>query len=119
MIYDIEGIDCVLGKRWMGDINHWNQIDHDSKEWCIANKFWEEREESRVQYLPGLCPLDVNEGILEQAKFMAIHIIQKAELKNVSACLLKWAFLIKVHHHNDGITLLPAKLRCEFQLMFK
>jgi hypothetical protein len=42
---------------------------------------------------------------VEQAKFMGIHIIRKAELKNVSAHLLKWAFLINVHHRSDGSTL--------------
>jgi hypothetical protein len=36
--------------------------------------------------------LDVDEGIVEQAKFMGILIIQKAELKNVSTCLLTQAF---------------------------
>jgi len=71
----------------------------------IANNLWEEREDGQVQYLPGLCPLDVEEGIVEQAKFMGINIKRKAELKNVSARMLKRAFLIKVHHRADGGTL--------------
>jgi hypothetical protein len=49
-------------------------------------------------------PMDVDEGIVEQAKFMGIDIITKAELKNVSTRLLKWAFLIKVHYCGDGDT---------------
>jgi hypothetical protein len=49
--------------------------------------------------------LDVDEGIVEQPKFMGIHIRRKAELKNVSTHLLKQAFLIKVHHRGDGDTL--------------
>jgi hypothetical protein len=71
----------------------------------IADNLWEEREDGQVHYLPGLHPLDVDEGIVEQAKFMGIHIIRLAELKNISTRLLKWAFLIKVHHCGDGDTL--------------
>ena len=54
-----------------------------------------------MHYLPGLHPLDVNEEIVEQAKFMGIHTIRKAELKNVSTCLVRRAFLIKLHHRGD------------------
>jgi hypothetical protein len=60
--------------------------------------------------------LDIDEGIVEQVKFIGIHIIQKAELKNVSTRLLKRAFLIKVHHHCDGDTL-PTEPPGEFQAM--
>jgi len=104
-IYDVKGFDIVLGKRWMRDINRLYHINHDSNEMWIADNLWEEREDGRVHNLPGLCPLDVNEGIVEQAKFIGIHIIQKAELKNVSTRLLKWTILIKVHHRGDGNTL--------------
>jgi hypothetical protein len=100
----------------MRDINRRYQIDHDSNEMWIADNLWEEREDGRVHYLPGLCPLDVDEGIVEQAKLMGIHIIRKAELKNVSTPLLKRAFLIKVHHRGDGDTLLTEPLG-EFQAM--
>jgi hypothetical protein len=55
----------------------------------IADNLWEEREEGRVHYLPGLRPVDVDEGIVEQAKSMGIHIIRRAELKNVSARLFQ------------------------------
>jgi len=89
----------------MGDINLRYQIDHDSNEMFIANNLWEEREDGRVQYLAGLRPLDVDEGIVEQAQFMCTHIIRKAELNKVSAHLLKLAFLIKVHHCGNGSTL--------------
>jgi len=115
-IYDVKGCDIVLRKRWMGDINRRYQIDHDSNEMWIADNLWEEREDGRVHYLPGLCPLDVDEGIVEQAKLMGIHIIRKAELKKVSTFLLKWAFLIKVHHRGDGKTL-PTEPPGEFQAM--
>jgi len=60
----------------------------------ISDNLWEEREDGRVHYLPGLCPLDIDKGIVEQVKFMDIYIIRKTELKNVSTCLLKQAFLI-------------------------
>jgi len=89
----------------MRDINRRYPIDHDSNEMWIADNLWEEREDGRVYYLPGLRPLDVDEGIVEQAKFMGINIIRKAELKNVSTRLLKRAFLFKVHHRGDGDTL--------------
>jgi len=36
---------------------------------------------------------------------MGIHIIWKAELKNLSTRLLKWAFLFEVPHRGDGDTL--------------
>jgi len=48
---------------------------------------------------------------------MGINIIRKVELKNVSACLLKRAFLIKVHHRSDGSTLQTDELPGEFQEM--
>jgi len=48
---------------------------------------------------------------------MGIHIIRKAELKNVSAHLLKRAFLIKVHHIGDGSTLQTDELPGEIQEM--
>jgi hypothetical protein len=48
--------------------------------------------------------LDINEGIVEQAKFLGIHIIRMAELKNIPSRLLERAFLIKVHHRCDGDT---------------
>jgi len=83
----------------------------------IADNLWEEREDGQVHYLPGLRPLDVHKEIVEQATFMGIHIIRKAELKNVSACLLKWAFLIKIHHCGDGSTLQTDKPPGEFQEM--
>jgi len=116
-IYDVKGFDTLLGKRWMRDINRRYQIDHDSNEMWIADNLWEEREDGQVHYLPGLCPLDVDEGIVEQTKFMGIHIIWKAELKNVSARLLKRAFLIKVHHRGDGSTLQTDEPPGEFQEM--
>jgi len=83
----------------------------------IADNLWEEREDGRVHYLPGLRPLHVDEGIVEQAKFMGIHIIRKTELKNVSARWLTWAFLINVHHHGDGSTLQTDEPPGEFQKM--
>jgi len=82
----------------------------------IANNLWGEREYGRVHYLSGLCPLDVDEGIVEEPIFMGIHNIWKAQLKNVSTHLLKWAFLIKVHHHGDSETL-PTEPPGEFQGM--
>ena len=101
----------------MRDINGRYQIDHASNEMWIADILWEEREDGRVHYLPGLRPLDVDEGMVEQAKFMGIHIIWKAEHKNVSARLSKWAFLIKVHHCSDGSTLQTDEMPGEFQEM--
>jgi len=83
----------------------------------ITGNLWEERENGRVHYLSCLRPLDVDERIVEQAKFIGIHIIRKAELKNVSTRLLKWAFLIKGHHQGDGNTLPTDRLRGEFQDM--
>jgi hypothetical protein len=68
----------------------------------IADNLWDEREEGQVHYLPGLRPLDVDEGIVEQAKSMGINIIRRAELTNVSARLFQQAFLINVHHCGDG-----------------
>jgi len=41
-IYDVKGVDIVLGKRWMRDINRQYQIDHDSNEMLIADNIWEE-----------------------------------------------------------------------------
>jgi len=80
----------------------------------IADNLWEETEDGRVHYLPGLRPLDVDEGILEQAKFMGIHIILKAELNNISTRPLKRAFLIKVNYRGDADTL-PTEPPGEFQ----
>jgi hypothetical protein len=86
-IYDVKGFDIVLGKRWMRDINRRYQIDHDCNDMGIADDLWEERQDGRVYYMPGLRPLDVNEGIVEQAKLMGIHIIWRAELKTyLPAC---------------------------------
>jgi len=116
-IYNVKGFDIVLGKRWMRDINRRYQIDHDSNEMWIADNLWEEREDGQVHYLAGLRPLDVDKGIVEQAKFMGIHIIRKAELKNVSAHFLKRAFLIKVHHLGDGSILQTDELPGEIQQM--
>jgi hypothetical protein len=82
----------------------------------IADNLWEEREDVRVHYFLGLRPLDVDEGKVEQANYMGIHIIRKAELKNISTCLLKWAFLIKMHHGGDGDTL-PTEPPVEFQVI--
>jgi len=123
-IYDVKGFDIVLCKRWMNDINRQYQIDHDSNEMWIADNLWEKREVGRVHYLPGLRRLDVDKEIVEKAKFMGIHIIRKAELKNISTYLLKRAFLIKVHHSSDGNTLLtepPGEFQAmltEFQGLF-
>jgi hypothetical protein len=83
----------------------------------IANNLWEEREDGQVHYLPGLHPLDIDEGIVEQAKFMGIHIIQKDKLKNVSARLSKWAVLIKVHQRGNAGTHLTDEQPGEFQKM--
>jgi len=114
-VYDIKGFDIALGTWWMGDMNCWYQIDHDSNEMWIADTVWAQREEGRVQYVPSLCPLDVDEGVVEQAKSMGIHTIRNGKLKNSSGCLLKWAFLIKVHHHSDGNTHLTDELPGECQ----
>ena len=115
--YDVKRFDIVLGKRWMCDINCHHQIDHDSNKMWVADKLWEKREEDRVHYLPGLLPVDVDERIMEQAKFMGIPLIRKAEVKNLSACLLRRAFLIKVHHRGDRGTLQPDEPPGEFQEM--
>ena len=87
IIYDVKDFDIVLSKQWMGDINWRYQIDHDSNEMWIVGNIWEEREDGQVHYFPGHRPWDVDEGIVEQAKFMGIHIIRKAELKNISTYL--------------------------------
>jgi len=116
-IDDVKRFYIVLGKRWMRDINRRNQIDHDSNEIWIADNLWEETEDGRVHSLPGLLPLHIDEGIAGQAKFMGIHSMLKEEYKNVSACLLKQAFLIKVHHRGYGGTLQPNKLPREFPEM--
>jgi hypothetical protein len=84
----------------------------------IADNHWEEREDGRVHYLPGLRPLDIDEGIMEHAKFMGIHIIRKAELRNLSTCLLKLTFLIKVHQQGDGNILPTDGPLGEFQAKF-
>jgi len=49
--------------------------------------------------------LDVDEVIVERAKSMGIHIMRRAEGKNVSARLSKHAFMLKVHQRCDGNTL--------------
>jgi len=116
-VFDINGFDIVLGKRWMCDIHCQYKIDHDSNEMWIPDILLRERKDSRVPYLPGLCAVDIDEGIVEQATFMSIRIIQKAELKNISARLLQWAFLLKVHQHSDGDTLLTYKPPGEFQVI--
>jgi len=100
----------------MRDINQQYQIDHDSEEMWIAHNLWEERENDRAHSVPGLPPLDVDEGIVEQAKFMGIHIMRKAELKNASNSLLKRAFMIQVHHCGDGNTV-PTERLIDFQDM--
>jgi hypothetical protein len=82
----------------------------------IADNLWEEGEDGRVHYVPGRHPLDVDKGIVEQAKLLGIHIIRKAELNNISTRLLNWACLIKVHHRSDGDTL-PTAPSGEFQDM--
>jgi len=61
--------------------------------------------------------LDVDEGIVEQAKFVGIHIIRNAGLKNVTPRLVKWAFLMKVHHGGDGDTPPTDEPLGEFQDM--
>jgi len=71
----------------------------------MADNLCEEREDDRVHYSPGLGPLDFDKRIVEQAKFMGIHIKKKVELKNVYAGMLKPAFLIEVHHCGDGGTI--------------
>ena len=116
-VYDVKGLDIVLGKRWMRDINRCYQIDHDSNETWIADNLREKTDEGRVHDLPGLHPLDVDKGMVELARFMGIHIIRKVELKNVSARLLKWAFLFKLHHCGDADSLLTDKLPGEYQEM--
>ena len=50
---------------------------------------------------------------------MGIHIILKAELKNVSASLSKQAFLNKVHQWGDSGTLQTDEPPGEFQEMLK
>ena len=116
-IYDVKGFDILLRKWWMRDINQRYQIDHDSNEMWIADNLWEEWEDGRVLDLPGLRSLDVDEEVVEQAKFMSIHIIRKVELENLSARLLKRAFLIKVHHRGDGGTVQTDEHPGEFQEM--
>ena len=66
--------------------------------------------------MPLLHPLDVDEGVENQAKFLGIHIIRKAELRNVSTRLSKQAFLIEVHHHGDVDTL-PTEPPGQFEDM--
>jgi len=50
---------------------------------------------------------------------MGIHIVQKAELENVSARLLPRAIMIQVHHLGEGGTLQTAAWPGEFQEMLK
>jgi len=124
-IYDVKGFDIVLGKRQICHLNQRCQIDDRSNHMWIADNSWEEREDGREHYVPGRHPLDVDKEIVEQANFMGIHIILKAELKNVSTCLLKQSFLINLHHRGDGDTLPTDKplgeshdLLTEFQGLF-
>jgi len=49
---------------------------------------------------------------------MDILIIWRAEPKNISACPLNWAFLIKVHHSGNGDTLPTDKPQGRIQEMF-
>jgi hypothetical protein len=116
MIYDIKGFDSVPPKIWMHDINRRYQIDNDSHEMWIADNLWGERDDGRVHYLPGLCPLDVDNGIVKQAKFMGINIVPMAAYENVSTRPLKWAVLIRVLYRGDGDTLLTEPPG-EFQAM--
>jgi hypothetical protein len=62
--------------------------------------------------------LDVDEGIVEQGKLLGISIIWTAELKIISTCQLKWAFLMKAHRLSDGKTL-PTEPLWELQDMVK
>jgi len=66
----------------MGDRHCRCEIDHGRDEMWITHNLWEESEEGQVHYLPGLCPMDVKEEIVEQVKSMGIHIIRRAELKS-------------------------------------
>jgi hypothetical protein len=61
--------------------------------------------------------LDVDEEIVEQAKFLGIHILRKVELEKMCANVLKWAILIIVHHRSDGGTLQTDEPPGEFQEM--
>jgi hypothetical protein len=61
--------------------------------------------------------LDLDEGIVEQAKFMRIHIIGKAEVKKLSARRLKRAILNELHQHGDGNKLPTDSPPGEFQDM--
>jgi len=101
----------------MRNINQQYQIDYDSNAMWIPNNHWEEREDGREHYLPGLSPLDVDKDMAQQAKSIGIHMIRKVELKNLSARLLKRAFLIKAYHLGDGATLQTDVLPVEFQQM--
>jgi len=80
----------------------------------IEDNFWEEPEEGQVHSLPGLCPLDVDKGMVEQANFMGSHIIQVTEIQNISACPLKWAIFIRVHLCIDDDTLPTDEPQGEF-----
>jgi len=85
----------------------------------IADNLSEARVDGQVHYFSGLRPLDVDEGIVEQGKFMSPHIIQKAELKNVSACVLKLALLFEVPHCGNGGTHQTDEPPVEFQKMLR
>ena len=56
----------------MHDIHCRYQMKHDDEEISIAGHHWEERREGRIHYIPGLCPLDIDEGIVEQVKSICI-----------------------------------------------
>jgi len=114
VIYDVNCFDITRCERWMRHIYLHYEIDHDRNKMWIGDNLWVKTEEGQLHCLPGLCPIDVNERIVEQATFMGNHIIQKAEIENVSACLWKWAFFIAIHHGSDDDTLLPNQLLGEF-----
>jgi hypothetical protein len=63
--------------------------------------------------------VDVDEGIVEQAKSMGIHIIPRTEFEYVSAHLFQPVFLSNVNHRSDGTTNPTNKLPDEFQKMLK
>jgi hypothetical protein len=85
--YDIKGYYMVLDTWWIHDNDRHNQIDHNSNKMLIADNLRQKRADGCIHYLPGLCPLDVDQSRVEQAKFIYIHIIWKMELKNLSARL--------------------------------
>jgi hypothetical protein len=96
-IYDVEGFNIVLGKRWMHDINGWYHIDHDSNEMWVSGRAWEKRPEGGDNpHLPWLRPPDVGD-IQELARLLRIMIILQDELRRVDRRLLKRALFIRVY----------------------